>query len=187
MAKKTKTTEEFVDLNEQYQKQKTKAEKKETSLANKLAEANKEIADWKNEYAKVLADTQNLRRLLEKDQKEFIKYRAVGFLENLIPVLDSFEFAFSVAPPSKETQNYLVGFKMIYTNLVNSLIDEGLKEIRPSVGTEFDPNQMEASEVQSDTNYPDGVVLKTNLPGYSIHERLVRPANVIVNDLSKKD
>ena len=186
---KNDKTEEFIDVNSSFEKEKQKQEKKVVTDKQKLVEAYNIIADWENEYAKLLADTQNLRKTLEKDQREFVRYRAAGFIEGLIPVLDSFEFAFKIEPPSKETQNYLLGFKMIYQNLLNVLLDEGITIIKPLVGSEFDSNTMEASDSVESDDYEDNAIVSVNLAGYKMHERLIRPASVTVNrrqDISKK-
>lgn len=177
--------EEFIDVSENFEKQKTKKEKKkQDKLEDLLLKANEEIADWKNEYAKVLADTKNLRKDLEKDQKDFIKYRAVGFIENLLPILDNFEFAFKNPPPNEETRNYLMGFQMIFNGLKIVLEGEGVIEIKPNIGDKFDPGVMQALETKENKDYEEGAVLELFLPGYKIHERLIRPAQVIVNKVN---
>ena len=73
-----------------------KLEKAEAETEQVKAELAKALADrdhWKNEYYKAFADTQNLRRSLEEESRSAIRYRAEGFLENLLPALDSFHMA----------------------------------------------------------------------------------------------
>ena len=184
--KKTPTEtieEEFVDINENFEKQKKKVLQKKNEMSEKLDQALKANEEWKNEYAKVIADAQNFRKMLEKEQREGIKHRSKALIEKLIPVLDNFDFAFKVEPASKETQNYLFGFKMIQASLLGTLEEEGVKAIKPNPGEKFDPHTMEACDTRKDENQEDGVVLSLNLPGYMLHDALIRPASVVVNQL----
>ena len=73
------------------------------------------------------------RKSLEKEHSDIIKYRAMGFIEDLLPVLDSFHMALANEPTSQELKNYLVGFQFVYRNLVNVLENEGVKEIAPKI------------------------------------------------------
>ena len=177
--------EETIDVKEAFDKQKARLDKKDVKTQAELLEAKSRIAVLENEYVKLLADTRNLRKDLEKDQKEFIKYRVSGLLEDIIPVLNNFEYALSMDPPNPEMKNYLFGFKMIYDNLVQVLENEGAKQIRPNVGDKFNPDYMEVHETVLDEGLPDDAITKINLPGYKLHDRVVRCANVTVNKLKE--
>ena len=109
-------------------------EKKTNAEAEKLAKLNADLEHWKNEYYRAYADMQNLRKQVEKDHREAIKYRAEGFIDNLLPILDGFHMALQVEATSQEMKNFLVGFEFIYRNLVSVLENEGVSEIAPKVG-----------------------------------------------------
>ncbi len=134
---------------------------------------------WKNEYYRAYADTQNLRKSLEKDHQEALKYRATGFIEGLLPILDSFYLVLSNSPDNPEVKNYVEGFNFIYKNIVSVLEQEGVKEIVPSIGDKFDPNKMEA--IDSIIDETPNIVKKVYTRGYSLHERVIRPASVCVS------
>ena len=127
----------------------------------------------------------NLRDAIEKDHKDVVKYRAAGFIENLLPVLDGFHMALSCETTSQEMKNFLTGFEFIYRNMVSVLENEGVSEISPKVGDVFDPNTMSALEVKFDEGKPNRV-LKVNACGYKLHDRLIRPSIVVVST-DKKD
>lgn len=127
----------------------------------------------------------NLREAIEKDHKEVIKYRAAGFIENLLPILDGFHMALSCEATSQEMKNFLTGFEFIYRNMVSVLENEGVSEISPKVDDEFDPNTMSALETKFDEGKPNRV-LKVNACGYKLHDRLIRPSIVVVST-NKKD
>ena len=62
-------------------------------LEEKLKHAEEEAFNWKNKYYMELADVQNLRKSLEEDHRNALRYRSEGFLENLLPALDGFYLA----------------------------------------------------------------------------------------------
>lgn len=147
------------------------------------AQLEKEKADkehWKNEYYRAYADTQNLRKSLEEENRVAIRYRSEGFLSELLPALDAFHMALENPPQSEETSKYLVGFKYIYNQLVKTLTDEGVSELSPKIGDEFDLNYMHAIDSLVDENAKPGTVIKVFSKGYKLHDRLIRPAMVAV-------
>ena len=127
----------------------------------------------------------NLRDSIEKDHREVLKYRAAGFIEDLLPILDGFHMALSIETTSQEMKNFLTGFEFIYRNMVSVLENEGVNEVSPKVGDVFDPNTMSALETKFDEGEPNRV-LKVNAKGYKLHDRLIRPAIVVVST-NKKD
>ena len=152
---------------------------------NKLEKLKADCEHWKNEYYRAYADMKNLRDSIEKDHREIIKYRAAGFVENLLPILDGFHMALSCETTSQEMKNFLIGFEFIYRNMVSVLENEGVSEVSPKVGDVFDPNSMSALETKFDEGKPNRVlVVKAN--GYKLHDRLIRPAIVVVST-DKKD
>ncbi|MCQ2797602.1 MAG: nucleotide exchange factor GrpE [Bacilli bacterium] len=141
-----------------------------------------EVEKWKNAYYTAYADTQNLRKSLAADHQNAIKYRAEGFLENLIPALDCFYYALQPTPNSDEAKNYQIGFQYIYNQIKSALDSEGVSEIEPAVGAEFDPHSMQAVDiVEVEDNEKANVVVKVASKGYKLHDRLVKAAMVIVS------
>ena len=154
--------------------------KKYKALEEKFEKASADAEHWKNEYYKAYADTQNLRRSLEEESRRAIRYRAEGFLTDLLPALDAFHMALEAPPPTKECANYLVGFGYIYNQIVESLASEGVSEISPKVGDKYDVNLMHAFETVEDDSLEPGTVAKVYTKGYKLHDRLIRPARVAV-------
>jgi len=161
-------------------------EKKTNEKEDKLAKLNADLEHWKNEYYRAYADMQNLRKQVEKEHREAIRYRSAGFIENLLPILDGFHMALQAEASSQEMKNFLVGFQFIYRNLVSVLENEGVTEISPKVGDDFDPETMQAIETQFDEKAEPNKVVKVNVKGYKLHERLIRPSIVVVST-NKKD
>jgi molecular chaperone GrpE len=155
-------------------------EKKKTALQKQESDKNAvEAEKWKNSYYLELADTQNLRKSLEKDHQEALRYRSQGFLENLLPALDSFYIALEATPQSPEAKNYQQGFSYIYNQIEAALESEGVKDIVPKIGDPFDPKTMHAVDTKDGDR--DGLVVQIYSKGYQLHDRLVRPVMVAVS------
>ena len=152
-------------------------------------ERDKAIADknyWINEYYRVHADMKNLRNQLEKEHLSAMKYRAEGFIEELLPVLDSFYAVLKNEPTNPELKNYLIGFQYIYRNLESALENEGVTEIAPKVGDKFSPDTMNAVETV-ETEGEENLIVDVHVKGYKLHDRLIRPANVTVSVKPKQN
>lgn len=155
---------------------KIKLEKKDQEIEKIKADMN----HWKNEYYRSYADVQNLRKSIERDHQEAIKYRAEGFIDKLLPVMDGFHMALANEPNSPELKNYLVGFQYIYNNLLQTLESEGVAEISPKVGDKFDVKNMHAIDsIEQDGE--EGLVVKVFAKGYILKDHLIRPAMVVVS------
>ena len=159
---------------------KDKKNRKIEKLKEEIEKLEADVNHWKNEYYRAYADTQNLRKSLEKDHQEAMKYRSEGFLDELLPILDSFYVVLKNEPEDQALKNYLIGFQFIYRNLVSVLENEGVKEISPNVGDKFDANTMNAVETE-EKDGEEGLITKVMTKGYKLHDRLVRPANVVVS------
>ena len=171
---------------EQAKDEKSKDKKKIQELEEQIEKLKADVEHWKNEYYRAYADTKNLRNNLEKEQSDIRKYRAMGFIEELLPVLDSFHVVLENEPPSEEIRNYLIGFQFIYRNLVSALENEGVKEIAPKVGDKFSDKNMDAVDVTVQEG-EENLITKVYAKGYELHGRLIRPARVSVSKNKKEE
>ena len=178
----TKKNDEELKEEEIKPSKKDKAARKEEEFLALKAQ----VDHWKNEYYRAYADTQNLRKEIEKDHREAMRYRIEGFVNDLLPILDSFYIVLSSPVTSPEVANYLVGFTYVYKNLMSVLENEGVSVIEPKVHDKFDASIMEAVETQEDEQ-EDNTVLKVTRVGYKLHERLIRPASVVVSTNKKEN
>jgi molecular chaperone GrpE len=162
-----------------------KDKKKYEALKEEVEKLKADLEHWKNEYYRAYADTKNLRNDLEKEHREAIKYRSEGFIEELLPVLDSFYMALKNEPSDPALKNYLIGFQYIYKNLVSVLENEGVSEISPENGQTFDPSVMSA--VDTVVGEKENLITQVYSKGYKLHDRIIRPANVQVSVTKKED
>jgi molecular chaperone GrpE len=140
----------------------------------------KEVGDWKNKYYRAYADTDNLRKSIEKDHSEALKYRAEGFVENLMPALDGFHMALSGEAKTQEMKQFLEGFSYIYRNIMSVLENEGVREIDPKIGSKFDVSCMHAIDTIEQEG-PENVIVRVMGKGYMLHDKMIRPALVYVS------
>lgn len=180
---KEEVKEEKLEEEEKISKHKSKKyEEKIAELDEKVLSLEEEVAKWKNKYYEAYADLDNTRKMLNKDREEMIKYRAMGFIEKILPTLDNFEMAFKVESDDPKIKNYQTGFKMILNQFKAALENEKVSMIEPKVGDEFDPKTMSAMSVVKGEE--DNKIADVYLKGYVLKDRMIRPALVIV---SKKE
>ena len=154
-------------------------EKLDEALAQ-IAKLTADLEHWKTEYYKAYADTQNLRKSLEAEARTAARYRAAGFITELLPSLDAFNIALQSEPPNPETKNYLIGFQYILNQIKAALEAEGVKEITPTLGGEFDLATMHAVDFTQTDEIPEGRICKVYANGYMLHDRLIRAAMVSI-------
>ena len=186
MAEMPKNENEDLEIVKEVENPRKAFKKKLEKLNEEIEKLKAENDHWKNEYYRAYADTKNLRNSLEKEHQAAIRYRAEGFIEDLLPVLDSFYLALANEPTDPALKNYLIGFQYIYKNLESVLENEGVSEISPKVGDKFNPSIMNAMEVMEDEG-EENLVKKVYTKGYKLHDRLIRPANVAVSAHKKLD
>lgn len=170
------------EINETIDEEETKKSKKkkgDDKLICEIERLKKEVESWKDKAYRTAADCDNLRKSYEKDHENLLKYRAMGFVEKLLPALDSFHLSLMVKPDNPALLNYVKGFEMIYRQMLSSLEQEGVKQISPEIGVEFDADVMQAIDIKEGED--DNKVLQVYSNGYILKDRLVRPAMVVVS------
>ena len=147
----------------------------QTELQKIIAERDEYLAGWQ----RAKADFVNAKKRMEDTMKEFRTMANEGLVEELLPVLHSFEMAFANREVwEKADKNWRMGIEHIYNQLKGILEQNGIKEINP-VGQVFDPNIHEAVSFEKTTE-KEGSVLKVIEKGYMLGTKLIKPAKVIV-------
>lgn len=175
---KEEEIDEKID-DEKIEKKKDKKSKQDEKLLKEIEELKKELASWKDKAYRTAADCDNLRKSYEKDHENLLKYRSIGFVEKLLPALDSFHLSLMVKPENEALKNYVKGFEMIYRQILQALTQEGVNQISPNVGDDFNSDNMQAVDVKEGEE--DNKVLQVYSNGYILKDRLVRPAMVVVS------
>jgi len=149
-------------------------------LAELQARAAKADENWER-LLRTTADFDNFKKRAAREKQDAIKYATESLLQKVIPVLDNFESALTVAQNSSADglKSLSDGVTMIHAQLKSVLTDAGLEEV-DATGKPFDPNLHEAVSQQDSTEVAEGHVLQQLRKGYKLRERLLRPATVIV-------
>ncbi len=155
-----------------------------SDLEGKLQEKDKEAKDYYDRYLRLSAEMENFKRRAEKEKSEIYKFANENILKELIPVLDNLERALNHGQETENSQALLLGVEMTYKAFWTVLEKYGLTRVE-ALGEEFDPNLHEAVMVQEDAERPPGVVISQMQKGYRLHNRLIRPAMVVVSKKPK--
>ncbi len=150
------------------------------SNADPVSAALAEAAQWKELALRARADLDNFRKRMTQETADIRKFANATLLEELLPVLDNFQFGLQAAQADAAAQNLLVGLNMVAGQLQNFLRDNGVEEV-PAVGQKFDPNVHDAVSQQASADVPEGVIISQIRRGFRLRERLLRPASVVVS------
>ena len=150
-----------------------------------LKAKDEKIAALQDQNMRLQAQMQNLERQSDKRVSDAGKYAGTKIVESLLPVLDGFSQALQLGEPEEGNASAKAmydGLKMSADVLNKVLKKQGIEVIEPSVGDAFNPDFHEAITMQKDENHDSGVVLAVAQLGYQLHDRVLRPARVVVNE-----
>ena len=149
-----------------------KAENQPPSLLEEqLAEARAKLAEQREQMLRAVADADNARKRAQTEAANAQKYALERFANGLLPVLDSLEAAVSSAD--------LSGVELVLRQLASALDKANIREINPAPGERFDPYRHQAMAAVESKTEPNTVV-SVMQKGYSLADRVLRPALVIV-------
>ena len=152
-----------------------------TEIEELRRQAAKAAEHW-NSLLRATADFDNFKKRVARERQDLVKFAAEGLMQRLIPVLDNFEAALAAVSNAEgeAAKSLQTGVAMIHQQLRGALADSGLKEI-DAAGQPFDPNFHEAVAQEASDSVPEGQVVRQLRRGYQLHDRLLRPATVIVS------
>lgn len=149
----------------------------ELSPEQKLADLEARLAEMSDAYLRAKAEVENIRRRSDEEMSKARKFAVEGFAEAMLPVMDSMEAA--IGRPDARVEQVLEGVHATRRQLAAALERNKVLEINPAAGTKFDPHQHQAiSMVPADQEA--NTVVAVLQKGYSIAERVLRPALVTV-------
>lgn len=145
-----------------------------------LDAVNQEAAEYKDKYLRQLAETDNMRKRLQKERQELIQYAMQNVIAEFLNPIDHMENALGyTGQMSDEVKNWALGFQMILSQFKDVLNGHGVTPFT-SVGTRFDPHLHEAIEAVETKEHPPGTVVSESIKGYKMGNRTIRPARVVV-------
>ncbi len=126
------------------------------------------------------ADFANYQQRVTREMEEQKKYAIATFVRDLLTVVDDLERAIEAAECAPQAGAIAEGVRLVYRQLQNVFERYGIRPIVPD-GETFDPKYHEAVGEEERTDMPSGKVVRTLQKGYLLHDRLIRPAKVIVS------
>ena len=155
-------------------------DKVEQDLEALLAEAKAEAEKHKDMALRVQADMENLRRRTRMDVESAHKFALEKFVNALIPAMDSMEMGMDAAEKEGATvESIKEGVEMTFKQLLDVLQDFDVSRVDPT-GEKFDPQLHEAMTMIPSPDHESNTVVDTIQKGYTLNDRLVRAARVIV-------
>ena len=142
-----------------------------------LKEAGEQIEQLNAKLLRLTAEFDNYRKRSQREKDEARQFANQGLVEKQLPILDNFEMALQAAADADPAIRD--GVQMIYDQLLAVLKEAGVEAI-DAEGKPFDPNFHEAISQQETDEPKEGTVLQQLQRGYRLHDRLVRPARVVV-------
>lgn len=156
-------------------------ENNKDSPENIIEKLNEEIQDLKDQRLRAAAELENLRKRAEKDQSDALKYGVSNFAKEIISIKDNIERAQSSISDdvrsNDDVKSVVEGLDLIAQSAVSTFEKIGIKKIE-SLNEKFDHNLHQAMmEIENDQVEP-GTIVQELIPGYKLHDRLLRPAMV---------
>jgi molecular chaperone GrpE len=155
-----------------------------------ILKLNEEISDLKDQRLRAIAELENFRKRAEKDQSDALKYGVTNFAKEIVNIKDNIERAQSSISDEVKTndavKSVVEGLDLIAQATVSTFEKIGIKKVE-SINQKFDHNFHQAMmEIEKDEMEP-GTIVQEILPGYTLHDRLLRPAMVGVSKKTQEN
>jgi len=157
-------------------------EEQEVTPEEKIEQLALELEEQKKETLRIFADSENLKKRLLREKNEFCQFATGTIIESILPVMDNLELALQHGKEEQGCQNLVIGVEMTLNIFRDTLQKHGLTIIGPDdLGKPFDPAVHEAMAQTPDATMDEGCVSQVMQAGYKLHDRLLRPAKVLVS------
>ena len=156
--------------------------------ASRIAALETELAEIKDRLLRTAAETENVRRRLERERDEARVFAATRFAKDILSVADNLRRALDAAPKNGDEtlKAFIGGVEVTERELLSVFERHQIKRIE-ALGARFDPNLHEAVVEVEDPSKPAGTVVQVMMPGYTISGRLLRAAMVAVSKGGPKE
>lgn len=146
----------------------------------RLKEKEQEAKELYDRWLRLSAELDNYKKRIEKEKSELSKFANENIIKDLLPVVDNLERALEHGRESDNAKALLEGVELTHKALMTVLEKYGVTRVE-ALGETFDPASHEAVMVQEDPKRPEGEVIAQMQIGYRLHNRLIRPAMVVVS------
>lgn len=155
---------------------------------SKLKEQAALAEEFKDKWLRAAAEIENIKKRFFREQEELRKYAIQNVLQKLLPIFDNLEIAIQATKQrdSASMESIFQGLQLILQQIQTLLKELGVEEINAE-GQPFDYHYHEAVLSKETDEVPEGYVVQQIRKGYRLHDRLIRPAAVIVACKPKKE
>jgi molecular chaperone GrpE len=152
-------------------------------LRERLKKSDAEKQEYLTGWQRAKADMVNARKRDDEERKEFMKFASGRLIEDLLPVLESFDMAMGNKEAwEKADKNWRIGVEYIYSQLNKALLDNGLEEINP-LNEKFDHAKHEAASYEPVTDEKlDHSIIAVIQKGYSLNGKVLKVPKVKVGE-----
>ncbi len=152
-------------------------------LQNQLDTSRAEAAELKDRWLRLNAEFDNFRKRTAKERLELIQFAGENVLKNVIPVVDDMERAIANNNTTEDIAVVKEGFHLIRTKLLHILGSQGVKPMLVAQGQSFDTDHHEAiTKAAAPSDDLKGKVIDVVEQGYTLHDRVIRYAKVVVGE-----
>ena len=169
----------FAQEPENTEKLEETSQDEQPSEQNADASVAQELETLKNQYVRLAADFDNFRKRQAQERESLLKYGAENTLKLLLPVIDTYNRGKKACDEMDDATKLRENYEIIFKQLFEAIEKAGLKKIE-TVGKEFDPNIHEAIMQTPTSEHPDNSIIEELQAGYTLHDRVLRPAMVNV-------
>ncbi len=155
-------------------------------LRDEAQEKKNELEELNQQYLRLAADFENYKKRMTKERADSIAYGNEELIKEMLDVLDNLDRALEHAEHQEDAKPLVEGVKIVQKQFLNTLEKFGVQAIDASKGSEFDPMMHQAIEHAESSEISPGHVLLEMLTGYTLKDRLLRPALVVVAKDSSK-
>ena len=148
-------------------------------VESELDDARRKAEEYLSDLRRVAADFDNYRKRTARDAQAQAARAAESLVAELLPVLDNLERALDASEHHEEAK-VAEGVELVRQQLIGLLRRRGLEEIASEPGSEFDPHLHEALS-QQPSEHPEGAISEVWQRGYTLGDRVVRQAGVVVS------
>ena len=155
-----------------------KPEEPKAEEAPKAEEPKAEEPDWKDLYVRLRADFDNYKKRAARDREDVYRYAESDIIKDILPTVDNLALALSGAEDPEGA--FVKGVKLVHDTLLNALKAHGAEPF-DSLGKPFDPERMEAIATLPSEEIDEGCVSNEAKRGWTLKEKLLRAAQVVVS------
>ena len=166
------------------------AEPPDLSVEGLAAELEAQRADterFRDLYLRERAEFENYKKRIQRDHAEAVRYAAAHLTRDLADVIDNLERAVEHAQGGGNGQPLVEGVRLVLQGALDALARHGITRIINATGEPFDPTRHEAVASEHVPDTAPNQVVRQFLPGYALHDRVVRPAKVSVSTKAPVD